>query len=85
MSGATTLGLSGPGSDGNEGVLCIPRSSSITVTSPLDCLLSYLGSSLAESYHSAEMQSVYSASPVDRAYVFVYLFVCVCVCVCVFY
>ena len=30
LSGPTTLGLSGPGSDGNEGVLHIPQSSSIT-------------------------------------------------------
>ena len=26
LSGATSLGQSGPGSDGNEGVLCIPHS-----------------------------------------------------------
>ena len=31
LSGATTLGQSGPGSDGNEGVLCIPQSSSINL------------------------------------------------------
>ena len=37
---ATTPGQSGPGSDGNEGVLCIPQSSSITETSPSDCLVS---------------------------------------------
>ena len=35
------LPLSGPGSNGNEGVPCIPQSSSITGTSPLDCLVSY--------------------------------------------
>ena len=28
-------------SNGNEGVLCIPQSSSITGTSPSDCLMSY--------------------------------------------
>ena len=33
LSGATTLGQSGPGSDGNEGVLRIPQSSSIAGTS----------------------------------------------------
>ena len=43
LSGATTLGQSGPGSDGNEGVLCIPQSSSITEASPSDCLASYTG------------------------------------------
>ena len=41
LSGATTPGQSGPGSDGNEGVLHIPQSSSIAGTSPSDCLVSY--------------------------------------------
>ena len=41
--GATTPGQSGPGSDGNEGILNIPQSLSITGTSPLDCLISYPG------------------------------------------
>ena len=39
LSGATTPGQSGPGSDGNKGVLHIPQSSSITGTSPSDCLV----------------------------------------------
>ena len=43
LSGATTLSQSGTGSDGNEGVLCIPQSSSIIGTSPSDCLVSYPG------------------------------------------
>ena len=34
-------GQGGPGSDGNKGVLHIPQSSSITGTSPSDCLVSY--------------------------------------------
>ena len=34
LSGATTLGQSWPGSDGNKGLLRIPQSSSITGTSP---------------------------------------------------
>ena len=46
LSGATTLGQSGPGSDGNEGVLRILQSSCITGNSPLDGLLSYPGHSL---------------------------------------
>ena len=46
LSGATIPGLSGPGSDGNEGVLHIPQSSSITGTSPSDCFMSYPGQSL---------------------------------------
>ena len=41
LSSTTTLGKSGPGSDGNEQVLRIPQSSSITGTSPSDCLVSY--------------------------------------------
>ena len=51
--GATSLGQSGPGSDGNEEVLRIPQISSITGTSP-----SYPGQ--GGSYFSAEKQSVYS-------------------------
>ena len=38
LSGATIPGQSGPGSTGNEGVLRIPQSPSITGTSPSDCL-----------------------------------------------
>ena len=36
LSDATSLGQSGPGSDGNERVLHIPQSSSITGASPSD-------------------------------------------------
>ena len=46
LSGGTTLGQSGPGSDDNEGVLHIPQSSNITTASPSDCLMSYTGHSL---------------------------------------
>ena len=56
LSCATIPDQSGPGSNGNEEVLHIPQSSSITGTSPSDCLVSYLGHS---SYPSAEVQSVY--------------------------
>ena len=45
LSCAITPKQSGLGSDGNKGVLCIPQSSSITGTSPLDCLVSYTGHS----------------------------------------
>ena len=44
---------SGPGSNGNEGVLYIPQSTSIGVSPP-----NGLGF-----YSSADMQSVYSAAP----------------------
>ena len=68
LSGATTLGQSGPGSNVKEGVLCIPQSPSIPGTSPSDCLVSYPGhSGWGGSYPSAEMQSVYSTAPADRA------------------
>ena len=45
QSGATTLGLTWPGSDGNEAVLYISQSSNITAASPSDCLVSYAGHS----------------------------------------
>ena len=67
LSGATSPGQSGPSSDGNEGVLCIPQSSSITEALPSDCLMSYLGHSLEESYPSAKLRSMYSTAPVDWA------------------
>ena len=54
LSGAATLGQSGPGTDGNEGVLCIPQSSSNTEASSTDCLVLYLGHS-GESYSSVEV------------------------------
>ena len=40
LSGATTPGQSGPGSNDNEEVLYISQSSSITGTSPLNCFAS---------------------------------------------
>ena len=67
LSDATTQGQSGPESDGNKGVLCIPQSSSIIGISPSDCLVSYLGHFLRGgegSYPSAEKQSVYSTAPI---------------------
>ena len=45
LSGATTMGQSEHGSDGNKGVLRIPQSSSITGTSPSDCFVLYTGHS----------------------------------------
>ena len=41
LSGATTPSQSGPWSDGNNGVLHIPQSSSITEAPPSDCLVWY--------------------------------------------
>ena len=45
LSKAATPVQSGSGSNGNEGVLHIPQSSSITGTSPSYCLVSYSGHS----------------------------------------
>ena len=66
LSGATTSDQSGPESDGNEGVFCIPQTSNITGASPSDYLMSYPGHSLCRPYPSTEMQSVYSIIPADR-------------------
>ena len=65
LSGATTPSHSGSEIDGNEGVLRLPQSSSITGASPSDCLVSYPGHLLRESYHSAEL-SRSRASPLDE-------------------
>ena len=46
LSGATTLDQRRPGSNGNEGVLRIPQSLSLTENSPSDCLVAYPGHSL---------------------------------------
>ena len=45
-SGSTTHSQSGPGSVDNEGVHCIPQSSSITRALQSYCLMSYTGHSL---------------------------------------
>ena len=78
LSGATTPDQSGTGSNVNEGVPHIPKSFSITGTSPSDYLVSYLGHSLGVSSPSAEKQSVYSSAPADwasllRIIIFIYL------------
>ena len=70
LSGAPTPGQNGPRSDGNKRILPIPQSSSITGTSPSDCIASYQDTRWGEvggSYSSAEMQSVYSTAPADKA------------------
>ncbi len=66
LSGATTPGQSGPGSDGNEGVLSSPQSSNTAGTSSSDCLVTYPGHSFGvESLPFAEVQSVYSTALAD--------------------
>ena len=49
-------------------MLCIPQSHSITGTSPSDCLVSYQDTHWSGvSYPTAEVLSVYSTAPTDRA------------------
>ena len=67
LSSATSPRQSWPGSDGNEGVLRIPQSSSITETSPSVRLVSYPGHTFGVSYPSAVKQSVYSTARIDLA------------------
>ena len=67
LSGATTPGKSGPGNDGNKGIIRIYQSSHITEASPPNSLVSYPGHLLKESCISAEMQSMYSTALADRA------------------
>ena len=70
QSCATTPGGSGPGNDGNEGVLCIPQNSSVTETSLSDFLVPFSWHTLGNSYPSAEMQSVYTTALVGQFFVF---------------
>ena len=58
LAGDTTPGLSGSGSNYNEGVLHIPQSSK-TGASTSNCLVSYGGHSLVG---GAEIQSVHSTA-----------------------
>ena len=68
LSDAITLGQSVPGSNGNEGVLHIPQSSSTTGASPSDCLISYPGHSLAGGVlPSAKMQPIFSTTSANWA------------------
>ena len=67
QTSATTPGQSEPGSNGNEEVLHIPQSSTITGASLLDCLMSYSRHSLRGAYPSVEIQSPYSTALPDWA------------------
>ena len=67
LSRATPPDQSEPGSDRNDRTLRIPQSSSVTRTTPSDCLVSYLGHSFRESYSSARKQLVFSTALADWA------------------
>ena len=60
VSGATTPGQNGPGTDGKEGVLHITTGASLS-----EYLVLYPGHSLGVSYPSVEMKLVNSTAPVD--------------------
>ena len=66
LLGTTTMGQSGPGSNGNKGVLFIPQSSSITGASPLDCLVSYPGDTRWGSLTPLQRCSQYILQPQPR-------------------
>ena len=67
LSRATnTPSLIESGSNGNEGIFQILQSSN-TGASPSDCLMSYPGHSLEESYPFEKKQSVYSMAQADWA------------------
>ena len=73
LSGATTPGQSGPVSDGNKGVLRIPQSSSITGTSPSDCLMSSPGHSLGDLTHlQRSSRCILQPQPTGQAIVGLY-------------
>ena len=63
LSDAISPGQSGPGSDGNERVLCILQRSSITGVSLSDFFMSYPGHSFGGSYPSAVIHLAYSTAP----------------------
>ena len=67
LSGATTPAQSGAGSNGNEGMLHIPQSSSLTGTSLSDCLVSYPGHLLWGGLTPLQVQSVDSTAPANWA------------------
>ena len=71
LSGTTTPGLSRPGSNANEGVLCIPQSSSIRLFS-----VTFPGHLLGKFYSSVKMQLVCSTAHADYANIDLVWFLC---------
>ena len=66
LSGATSLGQIGPGSDGNERLLRIPQSSRIIGTSLSDSLVSYPGHSLGVLLSAEAVGVFYSPSQLGK-------------------
>ena len=67
LSGATTLGQSGPESEGNKGYSTFPKA--LALLEPQHKIISVISRTLIGwgSYSSAEMQSVYFTAPADWA------------------
>ena len=74
LLGVTTLGLGGPGSNGNEEVLCILQSLSITGTSPSDCLVSYPGHSFGWGLTPLQRcsQCILQSQPTGQIFTWIY-------------
>ena len=66
LSGATIPSQSGPGRNGNEGLLHISQSSK-PGTLPSDCLMTYPGDLMGEPHPRADMHLEYSIAPSDLA------------------
>ena len=89
LLGAITPGQSGPGSKGNEGVLCIPQSSSITGASLSYSLVSYLcrgflplrRDAVRISYSPTGSRNNRNVNLSFLIYIYIYIYMCVCVCV----
>ena len=79
LSGASTLGQSGHGSDGNKDALRIPHSSSIIVTSPSDCLVFYPEHSLGGlTPLQRSNRCIVHPQPTEEYLLYIYMCVCVC-------
>ena len=86
QSSATTLGQSGPGSNGNKGVLHIPPKLQHYWNLTIRLFNVIPRQLLGRFYPSAEKQSVYSTAPADWATVLYCIFVlhCIFVLYCIF-
>ena len=75
LSGATIQDQNEPGSNGNEGVLCISQSPIITGTSPLDCLVSYPEYSLVGGLPLCRGAVGVFYSPSRGIYIYIYIYI----------
>ena len=95
LLGAINLDQSGPGSDDKD-VLNIPQCSSITATSPSDCLVSYTEHSLQalttlqiysrgilKPQWTGQYTRLHIGLILIYIYIYIYIYMCVCVCACV--